>query len=73
MIVGTGYQLNVGAKKTETTGSDSYETVGGGRYMHVDKEIDLRCGASRLILKSSGEIELVGTHIKLRASKIDLN
>ena len=41
--------------------------------MHADKEIDLRCGASLLILKSNGEIEFVGTHIKLRASKIDLN
>ncbi len=73
MAVGTEYQLNVGARKTETTGADSYETVGGGRYMHVSKEIDLRCGASRLILKSDGEIELVGTHIKLSANKIDLN
>ncbi len=73
VAVGTSMQLNVGAQKNETIGDGSYETVGGGRYMHVGKEIDLRCGASRFIMKRSGEIELVGTHIKLRAKKIDLN
>ncbi|MEO9862788.1 type VI secretion system tip protein TssI/VgrG, partial [Yoonia sp.] len=73
VAVGTSMQLNVGAQKNETVGDGSYETVGGGRYMHVGKEIDLRCGASRFIMKRSGEIELIGTHIKLRAKKIDLN
>jgi hypothetical protein len=41
--------------------------------MHVQDQIDLRCGASRLVLKSNGEIELIGTHIKLSADRIDLN
>ncbi len=73
IAIGTSLQMNVGSQKNETVGDGSYETVGGGRYMHVGKEIDLRCGASRFIMKRSGEIELVGTHIKLRAKKIDLN
>ncbi|MFY0634979.1 MAG: type VI secretion system tip protein VgrG [Vannielia sp.] len=73
LTVGTGYLLEVGAKKNEQVGSDSMETVGGGRYMHVQDQIDLRCGASRFLMKSNGEIELTGTHIKLTAGRIDLN
>ena len=73
LAVGTSYAVNVGSRMSVTTGTDSFETVGGGRYFHVTKEIDLRCGASRLLLKSNGEIELTGVHIKLSADNIDLN
>ncbi|PTV93954.1 type VI secretion system secreted protein VgrG [Rhodobacter aestuarii] len=73
LVVGTGYHLSVGASAKETIGKDRFETIGGGRYMHVKDQIDLRCGASRLVLKSNGEIELTGAHIKLSAGRIDLN
>ncbi len=71
--VGTSYTLNVGAKSGVSVGADSYETVGGGRYMHVAKEIDLRCGASRLLMKSNGDILIQGLNIRLRGSQIDMN
>ena len=57
MVVGIGYHLNVGASANETIGKDHFETVGRGRYRHVKDQIDLRCGASRLVMKSNGEIE----------------
>ena len=71
--VGTAYMLEVGADKTERVNGDSYETVGAGRYMHVQDKIDLRCGQSRFIMHSDGKIEINGTHIKVNGQRIDLN
>ena len=73
LAVGTSYSMNVGARMSVTTGTDLFESVGGGRYFHVAKEIDLRCGASRLLLRSDGVIELTGVHIKLGADRIEMN
>ncbi|WP_411840211.1 type VI secretion system Vgr family protein [Paracoccus sp. ME4] len=73
LAVGTSYSMNVGARMSVTTGTDLFESVGGGRYFHVAKEIDLRCGASRLLLRSDGVIELTGVHIKLSADRIEMN
>jgi len=73
LAVGTSYAMNVGARMSVTTGTDLFESVGGGRYFHVAKEIDLRCGASRLLLRSDGVIELTGVHIKLGADRIEMN
>lgn len=71
--VGTAHLLEVGADKTERVNGDSYETIGAGRYMHVQERIDFRCGKTRFVMRSSGEIEITGVHIKLNGQKIDLN
>ncbi|MFP7675710.1 type VI secretion system Vgr family protein [Marivita sp. S0852] len=71
--IGTGYTLDIGAKQLVSVGASSYESVAKGRYMHVGTEIDLRCGAARFIMRANGEIELIGTKIKVNGTTISMN
>ncbi|BCH55124.1 type VI secretion system tip protein TssI/VgrG [Agrobacterium vitis] len=73
IAVGTAYNINIGSTSSKVVGSDSYDTVRGGLYFHVKKEVDIRCGDSRIIMKNNGEIEISGKHIKFTADRIESN
>ncbi|NDK37002.1 hypothetical protein GXP64_19465 [Rhodovulum sulfidophilum] len=68
-----GRALRDRGEKDAESGGSSYETVGRGRFMHVQEQIDFRCVQSRFVMRRNGEIEITGSHIKINGKRIDLN
>jgi len=83
LTIGAAYQVTVGAAMNETiggarvteVGGTHVETVGGNRSMASgDKikisaahEIELSTGAAKIVLKSSGRIEITGVHVSFQS------
>jgi type VI secretion system secreted protein VgrG len=84
LTIGGAYQVTVGGALNETVGGAKMEEVGGYRLENVGgyktdnvgekytldagDEISLKCGASSIVMKSDGKIEIIGTDVTLKTS-----
>ncbi len=83
LTIGAGFQVTVGGAMNETVGGAKAtevglahaEVVGGDRTMASGKkivltandEIELGTGAAKIVMKSSGRIEITGVHISINS------
>ena len=81
LSVGVAYAVNVGAVMNTIVGVSSTEQVGVFKSVIVGSKFEIKCGASRIVLESSGKVTIKGTefvfdssgHVQINGSIIDLN
>jgi type VI secretion system secreted protein VgrG len=82
--IGSDQKTDIGGKLTESIGSDHKNTVGGSRETSISSkdtldvgseltikagsQITLETGASKIVLKSGGQIEITGMNIQIKGS-----
>ncbi|HVP00890.1 MAG TPA: type VI secretion system tip protein TssI/VgrG [Bryobacteraceae bacterium] len=77
--VGTAQEITIGAVQVTTVGQDRFVNVGalqdtqvGEKYkLTAGSEIVLQTGSAKITMKSSGDIEISGTNIKINGVTID--
>ena len=69
VTVGGALSTTVGAAMTTTVGLIQTENVGISKTVTAGQKIELVCGASKIVLESSGKVTISGTEITIEGSK----
>jgi len=71
VTVGGAYNTNVGLGRIDSTGLNWMQVTGKKHSLTVGQQFTIICGQSKLEMKESGEIRLVGKSIELNGSGSD--
>ena len=66
--IGSNKSIQVGKNHTETIGANMTTKVGDNYSLNVGDETRITCGASSIVMKSNGTIEIIGQDVTFRTA-----